>query len=78
MEAVWHSIKLKNTTQLPWTTAAAITLQQNYPLGQDMISYTSVGAESNLKITLATDIKARKKEYEINRIRKEERIFGGY
>ncbi len=78
MEAVWHSIKLKNTTQLPWTTAAAITLQKNYPLGQDMLSYTSVGAESNLKITLATDIKARKKEYEINRIRKEESIFGGY
>lgn len=78
MEAVWHSIKLKNTTQFPWTTAAAITLQQNYPLGQDMISYTSVGAESNLKITLATDVKARKKEYEINRIRKEASIFGGY
>lgn len=77
-EAVWHSIKLKNTTQLPWTTAAAITLQQNYPLGQDTLSYTSVGAESNLKITLATDIKAQKKEYETERVRKEETILGGY
>ncbi|MBV6502465.1 MAG: hypothetical protein AKCLJLPJ_00511 [Fimbriimonadales bacterium] len=55
---VWHSLKFKNTSSYPWTTAPAVTLQRGSILGQDVIRYSPVGAEVLLAITKALDIKA--------------------
>lgn len=55
---VWHSLKFKNTSAYPWTTAPAVTLQRGSILGQDAIRYSPVGAEVLLAITKALDIKA--------------------
>lgn len=66
---VWHSLKLDNSTAYPWTTAPALVVSGEKPLAQDTINYTPKGTESNLKITVATDVKADYHEYEEERQR---------
>ncbi len=68
-QVVWHSLKLTNTTEYPWTTAPAMTTKDNRILGQDTIQYTPPQASSELKITQALSIKAEQKENEIERRR---------
>ena len=68
-EQVWHSIKLENSTDYPWTTAPALTVSGWKPLAQDVINYTPKGTKTNLKLTVATDIKTNRNEYEIERQR---------
>ena len=68
-EQVWHSIKLENSTDYPWTTAPALTVSGWKPLAQDVINYTPKGIKTNLKLTVATDIKTNRNEYEIERQR---------
>ena len=52
---VWHQLVLSNTTRVPWTTGAAMILQGTQPLGQDLLTYTSPGAEVRLPITVSVD-----------------------
>ncbi|MCX7765611.1 MAG: DUF4139 domain-containing protein [Candidatus Sumerlaeia bacterium] len=66
-DEVWHCIKLKNTTQHPWTTAPAFVTRSWKPLGQDQLKYTPKGDMINLRITQAVDIKVSRKEAEIER-----------
>jgi hypothetical protein len=66
-EIVWHSLRLTNTTKMPWTTAPGETLKDNNLLGQATLSYTAVGGETLLKITQALGIKAQQIELETNR-----------
>ncbi|MBN1445369.1 MAG: hypothetical protein JW957_04600 [Candidatus Omnitrophica bacterium] len=61
---VWHSLKLLNSTIYPWTTAPAFIVSGDKPLAQDTINYTPKGVETNLKITVATDVKVDYSEYE--------------
>ena len=68
-EQVWHSVKLENSTDYPWTTAPALTVSGWKPLAQDVINYTPKGIKTNLKLTVATDIKTNRNEYEIERQR---------
>ncbi|MGI6458145.1 MAG: hypothetical protein ACOX5R_21355 [bacterium] len=64
---VWHTLKLTNTTNQPWTTAPATTMKDNRILGQDQIEFTPPGAETKLIITKASSIKAEQDEVVINR-----------
>jgi len=75
-EQVWHSIKLNNSTKIPWTTAPASTVQGDKILGADILYYTSVGSETNLKITRTTEVKADSHEYEVNRQRNAAQFYG--
>ncbi len=68
-DQIWHSIKLTNSTNYPWTTAPAFTVNGTKPLAQDELAYTPKGAKINLKLTVATDIKSDHKEVEIDRQR---------
>ncbi len=68
-QEVWHSLKLTNTTQYPWTTAPAATTKDLRILGQDTIYYTPPKASSELKITQAVSVKAEENEKEIERKR---------
>ena len=52
---VWHQLVLSNTTRVPWTTGAAMILQGSQPLGQDLLTYTSPGADVRLPITVSVD-----------------------
>ena len=66
-DAVWHSLRLTNSTDYPWTTAPALVVSGNKPLAQDELSYTSRKAKGVLKMTVATDIAVEKREDEIER-----------
>jgi hypothetical protein len=68
-ENVWHSIKLTNATNYPWTTSPAFVVSGWRPLSQDTINYTPKNAKTNLKLTVATDVKHDRHEYEIDRQR---------
>jgi hypothetical protein len=77
-EEVWHSIRLTNTTKVPWTTAPGETVQNGVPLGQDTLSYTPRGAQNTLRITRAVSVRAEQNEFEKNRQRQALQIYGGY
>ena len=68
-EHVWHSVKLSNSTSYPWTTAPALAVSGWKPLAQDTINYTPKNAKTNLKLTVATDVKHDRHEYEMDRQR---------
>ncbi|MBZ5523036.1 MAG: DUF4139 domain-containing protein [Acidobacteriia bacterium] len=67
--AAWHSLKLKNASKFPWTTAPAMVIHGAKPIAQEMLSYTPKGASGILKLTIASDIHVEKEENEIERIR---------
>jgi len=68
-EQVWHAIKLLNNTNFPWTTAPAFSVSGWKPLAQEVLDYTPRGTSTNLKLTVATDIKVNKREEETARQR---------
>jgi hypothetical protein len=77
-EEVWHSIRLTNSTRIPWTTAPAQTIKSNQLLGQDTLTYTSSTAETKLRITRAMGIKAEQNEYETKRKQQALEMYGNY
>jgi len=76
-EEVWHSIRLSNTSNIPWTTAPATVTQRDEILGQDLVYYTSPGSRTTVRITQAVDIRAEQAEYEVDRKRNAAN-FNGY
>jgi hypothetical protein len=64
---VWHSLRLNNSTKFPWTSAPAMVISGTKPLSQDALLYTPKGASSNLRLTIATDLRASHEEHEVNR-----------
>ncbi len=66
-DQVWHALKLTNSSKFPWTTAPAMAMSKGKPLAQDTLSYTPKGAEGDLKLTIATDIRAKTSELEKSR-----------
>lgn len=68
-EEIWHSLRLENTSKLPWTTAPAMTQSGARLLGQDTLRYTAAGASTTLRITRAIDVAAERAELETTRER---------
>jgi hypothetical protein len=67
MNNVWHSLRMKNSTKFPWTSGPGMVISGTKPLAQDTILYTPKGATSNLKLTVATDVRASQQELEVER-----------
>jgi len=65
---VTHKIRLTNKGSYPLTTAPALIVRDNRVLAQGMMTYTSVGANTDLEITKAVDIQVAKSETETQRI----------
>ena len=65
---VWHKLRLTNSSKYPWTTAPGMAISNGQPLSQDMLAYTPKGAKGDLKVTIATDIKADQSEVETGRV----------
>jgi hypothetical protein len=68
-ENVWHALRLKNTTKFPWTSAPTLVISGTKPIAQDTVPYTPKSATSDLKLTIATDIRASHEENEVERQR---------
>jgi hypothetical protein len=77
-EAVWHSIRLDNTTTVPWTTAPAQLVKNGQLIGQDTLKYTPPKGEMTVRITRAVSVRAEQSEQEIERQREAVRMYGDY
>lgn len=75
-EIVWHAVRLKNTTEHPWTTAPGQTTRGGRLLGQDTLHYTTPGTSTDLKITQALAIRAQQNEQETDRQRNATKFYG--
>jgi hypothetical protein len=64
---VWHQIELENTTKVPWTTGAAMMMQGNQPLAQELMTYTSPGGIVRVPITVSVDTRGTATENEVGR-----------
>jgi hypothetical protein len=64
---VWHQIQLTNTTNLPWTTGAAMIMQGNQPLAQELLTYTAPKDEVRVPVTVSVDTRGTLTEKEVNR-----------
>lgn len=64
---VWHSLRLTNSTDHPWTTAPAFVVNGPMPVAQDVLQYTPTGGKSTLKLTVATDVRAEQSQTEVSR-----------
>lgn len=53
---VWYALRLKNNTNMPWTTGPAMSFREWKPIGQDMMPFTAVGGEAIVKVTPATEV----------------------
>jgi hypothetical protein len=76
LNSIWHSIRLKNTSKFPWTSAPAMVVSGTRPISQDTLPYTPKAASSNLKITIATDIRSSDEEREVARQQNAQRRRG--
>lgn len=75
-EEVWHSLRLTNVTNAPWTTAPLTVLKGGAVLGQDIGFYTPSGGRTLVKVTKALNLRAEEQEHEIDRKREAERLYG--
>ncbi len=65
----WRSLRLKNQTEMPWTTAPALTFRDWKPLGQDILAFTPIGTEALVRVTPATEVVGTHKLEEKSRVR---------
>ena len=77
---VWHTLKLKNITNMPMTAGAVMVTKttdgQKRPISQDKITYTPSQGETFLKLTAAPDVSVRDAEKEVSREAKVRTISG--
>lgn len=64
---VWHQLELTNVTDAPWTTGAALLLDGQQPLAQELLGYTSPGATVRIPVTVAVDLRGDYEEVETDR-----------
>ncbi len=64
---VWHQLELANASAQPWTTGAALVMQGELPVGQDLLPYTPPGARSLLPLTVAVDVQSAHAEEVVER-----------
>jgi len=75
-EIVWHSIRLTNAMEMPWTTAPAQLMKDGQIIGQDTLHYTAPMSKGTVRITQAVGVKAEQTEVEVNREREAIRLYG--
>ena len=65
---VMHKIRLENDSEAPLTTAPALILRDQRVIAQGMMTYTAIGASSDLEVTTAVDISVDLLDKETGRI----------
>ena len=73
---IWYSLRLKNTTGMPWTTAPILSFRDWKPMGQDIMSFTPVADENIIRVTPATEVTGLHKLEEKSRVRQQLRESG--
>ncbi|MEI7985663.1 MAG: hypothetical protein WCI55_08535 [Armatimonadota bacterium] len=68
-QEVWHTIKFKNGSGKPLTTAAATIFNKGELIGQTMMSYCMADGDCDVKINKALDVRVDANEEEVERER---------
>ncbi|MFN8286136.1 MAG: hypothetical protein U0V74_05245 [Chitinophagales bacterium] len=72
---VFHSLEVKNTSNVPLTTAAVMVVNEKEQfVAQDQLKYTPVGANTTIRLSKAIDIVMKNNEEEKTRIDNAKRI----
>jgi hypothetical protein len=66
-QRVMHTLRLCNTSKFPFTTAPALVLSGGRVIAQGLMTHASPGADVDLEVTKAVDIRMKKSEKEIKR-----------
>lgn len=64
---VMHNIRLRNSSKYPLTTAPALIMKEDKVIAQGMMTYTAIGSESDLELTVAVNVEVKKKDRETER-----------
>lgn len=64
---VWHQIVLTNSTNLPWTTGAALLMQSQKPLSQELLTYTPAKNDVRVPVTVSVETRGSFTEKEVAR-----------
>ncbi len=76
---VFHSLRLTNKTNNPFTTAPAFVLnEKQQPLAQDIIKYTSVGSDVSIQLSKAADVIVKNQEEEIKKVENFKKVGRNY
>jgi hypothetical protein len=75
-DVVWHSCRLENGMEMPWTTAVTEFVKDGQFTGQDICYYTAPGTETTVRINRALNILTDRAEFELERQRKVEDFYG--
>jgi hypothetical protein len=66
-EQVWHTVRLRNSTKQPWTTAPAFVVNGTLPVAQDILKFTPPGAKNTVRLTVASDVHGEASQVETDR-----------
>lgn len=75
-EEIWHSCRLTNNMNMPWTTAPAEFVKDGQFTGQDICYYTAPGTQTTIRLNRALNIQAEETEIELERKRHAVRFHG--
>ncbi len=64
---VMHKIRLTNKSEYPFTTAPAMLVRNGKVLAQGLMTYSAIGAETDLELTTAVDVRVKKTDTETGR-----------
>ena len=64
---VWHQVVITNNTNLPWTTGAAMIMEGQQPLAQELLTYTPPKDECRVPVTVSIDTRGSFNEKELGR-----------
>jgi hypothetical protein len=64
---VWRQVELINNTKIPWTTGAAMFVDGQQPLAQELLTYTSPGGTCRVPVTVSVDLQGKAIDTEVKR-----------
>ncbi|QDV27612.1 hypothetical protein [Aureliella helgolandensis] len=64
---VWRQVELINNTDIPWTTGAAMLMDDQQPLAQELLTYTSPGGICRVPVTVSVDLRGKVDDSEVQR-----------
>ncbi len=65
---IWRQVELINNTDIPWTTGAAMLVDGQQPLAQELLTYTSPGGICRVPVTVSVDLRGKADDTEVNRV----------